>query len=251
MIRIDGRGAVYGEVWFDEEPPPDAGVDIVLFRQRHAPVPGARTTPFLSLLTDLTDERDAIADRFNETCRYQIRRADTKDGLSADFTAEPEGRLAEFGAFYDAFARQRSLAPCDRRWLAAACKARELALAAASRDGEPLVWHAYVMAGKTAQLQYTGSCFRDQDKAYRALVGRANRWLHWKSMLWFKEIGSSRYDWGGLFENESVPERAGINEFKRTFGGRQERSYNCTLPVTLRGRIYVPLRDAWRHARGA
>jgi hypothetical protein len=246
MIRIDGRGAVYGEVWFEEEPLPDPGVDIVLYRQRHAPVPGARMTPFLSLLTDLTEERDAIANRFNETCRYQVRRADTKDGLTGDFITDPEGRLEEFCAFYDAFAQQKSLAPCDRQWLAAACKARELALASASRDGEALVWHAYVMSGKTAQLQYTGSCFRNHDKAYRALVGRANRWLHWKCLLWFKESGMSRYDWGGLFEDESVPERAGINEFKRTFGGRPERTFICTVPVTLRGRIYVPLREAWR-----
>ena len=43
MIRIKGRGAVYGEVWYDEEPPRDCGVDIVLYRQRVAPIAEART----------------------------------------------------------------------------------------------------------------------------------------------------------------------------------------------------------------
>ena len=38
MIRINGRGAVYGEVWYDEETPSDSGVDIVLYRQREASI---------------------------------------------------------------------------------------------------------------------------------------------------------------------------------------------------------------------
>jgi len=59
-------------------------------------------------------------------------------------------------------------------------------------------------------------------------------------MLQFKETGITRYDWGGLFEDESVPENAGINKFKKDFGGQPVRTYDCTLPVTLRGRICFP-----------
>jgi hypothetical protein len=119
-------------------------------------------------------------------------------------------------------------------------------LTSASRNGEALVWHAYVMCGEAARLQYSGSCFRTRESDYRALVGRANRWLHWKDMLRFRRMGMKRYDWGGLFEDESAPERAGINKFKKGFGGREERSYDCTVPVSLRGRLWLPLRDAWR-----
>src|SRR5712691_506245 len=246
MIRINGRGAVDGEVWCDEEPPGDSGVDIVLYCQREAPIADARTAPFLSLVTDLSVEEDAITDKFGTDCRYKIRRAETKDGMRMEFITDPEARLDEFRAFYDAFAGEKSLEPCDRQWLVAACQARQLALTSASRNGEALVWHAYVMSGKTARLQYTGSRFRNRENDYRALVGRANRWLHWREMLRFKEMGIKRYDWGGLFEDESVPERAGINQFKKDFGGQQVRTYDCTVPVTLRGRIWLALRDAWR-----
>lgn len=249
MIRIEGRGAVYGEVWYDEEPPGDSGVDIVLYRHREAPIADARSTPFLSLVTDLSVSQDAVMDRFGKDCRYEIRRADTKDGLRMGFIIDPESRLDEFRAFYDAFARQKSLGGSDHQWLAAACKARQLVLTSASRNGEALVWHAYVACGKAVRLQYSGSCFRNREGAYRALVGRANRWLHWRDMLRFKEIGIQRYDWGGLFEDDSVPERAGINNFKKGFGGQHERTYDCTVPVTLRGRIYLPLRDAWRRRK--
>jgi lipid II:glycine glycyltransferase (peptidoglycan interpeptide bridge formation enzyme) len=249
MIRIEGRGALYGEVWYDEEPPRDCGVDIVLYRQRDAPVADARSTPFLSLVTDLCGAQDAIAERFGRDCRYEIRRAETKDGLRMEFIPDPESRLDEFRTFYDSFASQKSLEPCDPRWLAAACRARQLALTLASQNGDALVWHAYVIGGKAARLQYSGSCFRDRQSDYRALVGRANRWLHWQDMLRFKEIGIKRYDWGGLFEDESLPERAGINRFKRAFGGQHERTYDCTVAVSIRGRIYIPLRDAWRRRK--
>jgi hypothetical protein len=246
MIRIEGRAAVYGEVWYDEEPHGDSGVDIVLYRQREAPVADARTAPSLTMVTDLSVEADAIAEKFGKDCRYKIRRAETKDGLRMEVFTDPESKLDEFRAFYDAFARQKSVAPSYHRWLVAACKARQLVLTSASQNGEALVWHAYLTCGKAAWLQYTGSCFRDKGNDYRALVGRANRWLHWKEMLRFKEVGIKRYDWGGLFEDESVPENAGINRFKKDFGGQPVRTYDCTVPVTLRGRIWLPLRDAWR-----
>ena len=245
MIRIKGRGAVYGELWYDEKPPSDPGVDIILYRQIAVPVADARQTPFLSLVTDLAVEEDAIMEKFGKDCRYKIRRAESKDGLQMEFISEPESRLNEFGTFFDAFAKQKSLSPCDRQWLVAACKARQLVLSSASRNGEVLVWHAHVLSGKTAGLQYSGSCFRNRDNDYRALVGRANRWLHWKDMLQLKEVGIERYDWGGLFEDESTAEGAGINNFKRDFGGRQERTYQCSVPVTVTGRVWLPLRDAW------
>ncbi|HEX9389798.1 MAG TPA: GNAT family N-acetyltransferase [Usitatibacteraceae bacterium] len=247
MIRIPGRAAIYAEVWYDEEPPDDAGADILVYRFRGAPIAAARNTPFLSIVTDLAPEQDAIMARFGKDCRYKIKRAEARDGLHAEFITDPERKLDEFCAAFTAFARQKSIAPPDHRWLIAASRARRLLLTAAVRDGEVLVWHAYVSSGKTVVLQYTCSCFRTRENEYRALVGRANRWLHWQDMLWFKQMGMVRYDWGGLFEDDSTAERAGINRFKEDFGGRRERSYDCTLALTLKGRIYLPLRDAWRN----
>jgi len=88
-------------------------VDIVLYRQREAPIADAETTPFLSLVTDLAGGEDAIVAEFGKYCRYKIRRAEMKDGLRMEFIMNPESRLDEFRAFYDAFARQKSLEPSD------------------------------------------------------------------------------------------------------------------------------------------
>jgi hypothetical protein len=47
------------------------------------------------------------------------------------------------------------------------------------------------------------------------------------------------------------PGRAGINAFKKSFGGEVARSYDCEVPVSFRGWVYLPLREAWRRSRAA
>lgn len=247
MIRYKGLATTYGEVWFDEEFPEHSGVDVALYRQRPAPVPGAYATPLLSLVVDLSCGENSIMDDFGKDCRYKVKRAEARDGLSVEVVTEPGPRLDEFRAFYDAFAAEKGLRPCYHAWLLAACAARQLVLTLAAKDGEPLVWHAFLIASGTAWLQYTGSCFRNRDNQYRALVGRANRWLHWQEMLHFKALGLMRYDWGGLFEDESQPDRAGINRFKKEFGGNPVRAYDCVAPLTIKGRVWLALRGAWRN----
>jgi len=251
VIRFRGRAVVYGEVWFDELPSQDAGVDIVVHRQRSAPVPEARSIPFLTLRSDLAPAEDALLRLCHENCRRRIKRADAKDQLQHEFTADVDGRLDEFTEFFDAFAREKSIWLADRGWLAAAAHSRQLVLSAARQGDKVLVWHAYLVAGDSTRLEYSASKFREEDADARALAGRANCWLHWQDMLRLKALGLRWYDWGGMFEDESTPERAGINRFKRGFGGQPDRRFDCTVPATLRGRLWLPLRDTWRRVRDA
>ena len=249
MIRIQGRAVVYGELWFEEEPPANAGVDVLIYRFRRFPIPHARTTKLQSLCTDLTGPVEAIAAGFHSGCRYQIRRAETQDRLAHQVIPEAQEGLEEFIDFYDAFAQQKGLAPADRHWLARAAAARQLTLSCVCREGERLVWHAHLRCGRTAGLAYSASWFRAMDSEHRALVGRANRWLHWQDMLHLARTGAQLYDWGGVFADESTAERAGINRFKKMFGGEPVPAYECTVPVTLRGRAFLALRDNWRSWR--
>jgi Acetyltransferase (GNAT) domain len=249
VIRLQGRAVVYGELWFDEEPPAHPDVDIVVHRCRHTPIPNARTETFRSLYTDLTGPTEAIVAGFQDGCRYQIRRAETKDGLRHEVIPDAFDNLVAFSDFYDAFARQKALWPADRHWLARAAAEGQLVLSSASRGDERLVWHAHLRSGRTVRLAYSASCFRGMDSDYRSLVGRANRWLHWRDILYFREAGLERYDWGGIFADESTPERAGINRFKGMFGGQPTVHYECTVPVTVRGRVWLALRDTWRSWR--
>jgi hypothetical protein len=247
MIRVSGKAAIYGELWFDEPLPRDPGVDIVNYRHCAAPILSAECIHNLSLVIDLTADEEAILRGFTSACRQEIRRAEAKDGFHLEFLASPGSRLTDFFEFFDLFARQKSLPPCDRPWLSAAHRAGRLTLSSVSLDGgPPLVWHAYIRCGQTVWLHHSVSCFREKGSGTRAQTGRANRWLHWQDILSFKRLGVKRYDLGGLFQDESVPEQEGINRFKKSFGGRIERQFNCTVPLTLKGRLYLQLRDAWR-----
>jgi hypothetical protein len=246
MIRIQGRAVVYGEVWFDEEPPDHAGVDIMVHRYRPTPLVNARTTLLHSLQTDLAAPPEEILARFEESCRRQIRRAERQDPLRHELFPEAAEVLDEFTEFYDRFARQKGLWLTYRHWLARAAAARQLALSCVSCDGERIVWHAHLCAGCTVQLAHSASLYRSMNADQRSLIARANRWLHWRDMLAFKAARALCYDWGGMFADESTAERAGINRFKRTFGGAPVLAYECTVPVTLRGRVWLTLRGALR-----
>lgn len=245
MIRIHGRAVIYGELWFGEPPPQTPlGVDVLVYRYHPQALSNARTAQLHSLRSDLTGPPATLTAAFDETCRRHIRRAEREDGLRHEvFDA---GGLDEFVVFYDRFARQKGLWLADRHWLERAAAARQLALSCVSRDGERLVWHAHLRAADTAQLAHSASLYRSLTPERRSLVARANRWLHWRDMLDFQALGARYYDWGGMFEDESTPERAGINHFKRTFGGTPLLAYECTVPVTLRGRVWLRLRDVLR-----
>ena len=244
MIRIQGRTVRYGELWLDEPRPADPGVDVLVYRYCSAPIADAHNSPLHSLRTDLTPpDRDIFA-RFDETCRRQIRRADRVDALEYVPSAEPAADLEEFAGFYDVFARQKGLWPADRHWLTRAAEAGQLALSRVVRNGETLVWHAHLLAGSSAQLAHSASWYREADGDHRSLVARANRWLHWQDMLAFKAAELRYYDWGGMFPDESTAERAGINRFKRTFGGTAVLTYEGSVPVTLRGRVWLTVRTA-------
>jgi hypothetical protein len=243
MIVIAGRFARYGEIWFDEQPQPRVSVDVLLFRQRSSPLEGYACEPFLSLVQDLSASPEQIMRAFGQTNRYKIKRAGSKDGLSRTSFDEPREHVEEFIAFYDAFAREKSLEPAYRRSLYAACAARQLVLSHVAHQERKLVWHAYIKSGDKIGLLHSASLFRNAFEGDRALIGRANRWLHWQDILAFQKSGYRVYDWGGLFVDESKPQNANVNSFKREFGGTPVRTYNCSTALTLRGRAYLAIRQ--------
>lgn len=251
MIFFRDRGALFGECWSDEEPPAgDCPVDVLAFRERTTPVAQSHCTSHLTLVNELTADPDKLLASFVRNCRQNIARADRRDELWMELTMRPGTQLRDFCSFYDEFAKQKRLRPADSKWLQAAADADRLALATVWRGPEPLVRHAYVTGGATIHLHSSASLFRNQDFDHRALTARANRWLHWRCMLYFSERGATHYDWGGFFEDESTPERVGINRFKKEFSGTLERRFDCLVACTARGHLRLGLKrlgDGWRY----
>jgi len=64
-----------------------------------------------------------------------------------------------------------------------------------------------------------------------ALVGRANRWCHWKDMLYLREQGIRTYDMGGIAVGAEAAAVSGINDFKIRFGGTTVREDHWLSPL--------------------
>jgi hypothetical protein len=110
-------------------------------------------------------------------------------------------------------------------------------------SGKVLVWHAHLWTPSRARLLHSASLYRESDDTgFRNLIGRANRWLHWRDMLRYKAQGITAYDWGGWYAGDENEELLRINRFKDEWGGRVAHEFHCALPGSPRGRLVLAAR---------
>ena len=108
-----------------------------------------------------------------------------------------------------------------------------LTLTYVSDEEEILAYHVYVGDEKTTRLLYSCSTFREDDSK-KALIGRANKFLHWEDIKYFKNNKYEKYDLGGIssFDNPN-----GIDKFKMNFNGEKITYYNIITGNDLLGKI--------------
>jgi len=239
MILVKSRFLTTGQVWFDDEPTGEK-VDVLLFRQRSSPITSIRCVPFHTIVTDLRRKPEEILSSFSKDTRYEIRRGESKDLFSfSHWQKNEQGVLQDFLRFYGKFAQQKGLPAANERELKAFATARAIAFSCCrSQEGEELVWHVYYTSPTRVRLLYSASLYRDTtNSAYRSMIGRANRFLHWQDMLFFKSEGVMVYDFGGWYAGNADKEKISINKFKEEFGGTVVKEYNCEQCMTLKARI--------------
>jgi len=225
------------EFWFDEPLP--RGVDVA-YRYQSATAPDAHATRKSTLIIDLARPTEQLLAAMNEATRYDIRRAQSKDGFVFASPAHPdEPMLADFHAHYSEFAREKKLPPVTRGYLDAAVRSKTVRLSSMSKDGQVLVWHSYLVVGSRARLWHSASVFRGLESAQRSMVARANRLLHWLDMQHFKNAGAALYDFGGWYAGQTDTALLGINKFKEGFGGEVREEFNGVSTPTLLGRLYM------------
>jgi len=213
--------------------PPVDIAQFVQFQRRTA-----RGTAFLTLHLDLTQDENALFAGLNRNTRYEVRRAENKDGVIASSCQAPtDESIADFARFYDSFAETNNLPRCNLPLLAALRDRDALWLTSgASPDGNVLCYHAYLVDRPRCRLLHSASHFRaSDDPGFRSLSGRTKRFLHWKDVLLFKQQGFLVYDFGGLTTNDDDPHLKNINNFKRGFGGTEVVEFNLFAPRTALG----------------
>lgn len=201
-------------------------------------IKGAICHPQNSLMIDLKQTEDEIFNKINKTVRYEINRS-IKENLHVTILSSKEITTdikEKFQICYNKMYEDKGIdchLPINEfnKYI----DSNMLVLTYASDDEENLVYHAYVHDGKTTRLLYSCSTFREDDTK-KALIGRANKFLHWEDIKYFKNNSYEKYDLGGIFSYDNPN---GIDKFKINLGGEKISYYNIILGNRLLGKLLV------------
>lgn len=164
---------------------------------------------------NLEEQEEVIFSKYSKTVQVEIKQAEKKD-VQCFFHDDVKG----FTEFYNNFAASRKIDLISERRL----NEMEgfLKLSYAVSGNTVLAAHSYLVDEKLgiARLMHAASQ-RLNDGVDKQLVGRANKLLHYKDMLYFKAAGMRWYDFGGYANDTTDKGLQGINNFKMSFGGQK------------------------------
>lgn len=241
MITYSNKYLKFGVAYYNESI--DKSVHFDILKKNQFEQSGSNATLFHTLLIDLNQNEDTIFENFEKNTRYEINRAKKKDQISI-LNIDPEKNASLFFDIYDQFAETKNLPFLDKKEINQLIKKKMFIIRMAySNDEIPLVCHTYIIANGRARLSHSVSLFRDEEAHVdKNLVGRANRFLHWEDILYFKNTGFKTYDLGGIDTNENNTETQSINKFKQSFGGQIVQEFNILEPKSLKGFLYLTLK---------
>jgi hypothetical protein len=219
--------------------------DVSVWFLIQAATQGKTLAPFKTQIINLRQDVGVIFSKLSSNTRYKIKRAE-REGLIPSLALTPsKDALESFANFFDEFAKQKKLPPCNRKKLIALHHKNAVFLSSTREaSGELLTSHAYVKDNdsRRVRLLYSASHFRGvAESSQRNLIGRANRLLHWYEIQRLKEAHFTHYDLGGLPLNNTDEEKNAIARFKLEFGGDQVVEYSGYVAGTLLGRLALSL----------
>lgn len=256
MIRIMGRksGLSVERIWYpDNGPVTDSKADIIRYLKveptQLSHFHGAVTEVYTQI-SDLRLSEEDLLMKMNKDYRYMIRRAQ-RDGtevttFDAAALRTDASILEDFEQTYmdfcDSMKNEELKKDFDREKIESYIEHNCILLTKAVL-GSAVAYHLYVTDGNWANMSYSASNFRDGN-IDSAAAGRMNKMLHWHDMLFLKQQGCQKYDWGGL---SSLENYNGIDTFKTRFGGEPKTLYNISVGNTPLGKIAVAVLRMTKH----
>jgi len=237
MFIYKSRFLTRGEVWFDDEPD-GTRVDWVYHRERSNPLTNCRSKPFYTLLIDLRKTPEELFSEMGRNTARKITEAQEKDRLRWErCDARDVKTMHEVERMWNEFAAASKSPLFAREWMDQIGKAGNLDLSCAmDPTGKVLAYHLVFLTPKRARQLIAISPHRPvPDVAWRGAVSRANCFIHWKNFLTFKEQGVPYFDFGGLYLGKTDIRLLGINAFKKSFGGKVVREFECEEIRTVKG----------------
>ncbi|MDR0556874.1 MAG: hypothetical protein LBG43_03245 [Treponema sp.] len=237
------------EIWYNYAEKPDRKIDVLRYKYvAERKEKAASFEELWTLLIDLGKTEDELFFLIRKNTRYEINRARNKDAIEIMTLLKKgeknEEKLKRYIDFFNAFAESKNRSHIHFSDLERFYNNGTLCVRLASSGNEPLTMHAYVISDNIARLHQSTSLFRNsEDGGYKNLVGRANRFLHWEDMLYFKKKGVRWYDFGGWYggaaASQSYREQLLIDQFKEYFGAEKKREYSFIEPASFLGKIAV------------
>jgi hypothetical protein len=229
----------YGLTYFNQ---PYQPINVDVIREWQYPQKRTFSQEFYTLHINLAESEEAIFNRFEKNTKYEINRAEQKDGILTE-TLDSKQNRRQFYDFYNTFVLTKNLPQLYTAETDLLIENDMFTIHVASLGGERIVYHTYITANSRARLFHSASLFRNkEDGAYRNLIGRANRFLHWNDIRYFKSKGYTTYDMGGISMDKSNIAAQAINKFKGSFGGESVMEYKSYVPASIKGLVYLVIK---------
>jgi lipid II:glycine glycyltransferase (peptidoglycan interpeptide bridge formation enzyme) len=197
-----------------------------------------------TLCIDLSKDESTLLKEMDRNARNYIKKSEAFDNFECSITFSPSSELLDkVRSFYNTFAKNKGIGQFENIVIEEIKRKNALAVSEVkSSDGNTLCYHVYIADGKTAYCKYSASHFRlSADKDFHILVGRANRYLHWTDIRFFKKNGYQVYDFAGLTLDKNNKVLNNIDRFKREFGGSVVTKYNFYIPKNLLGKFALKI----------
>lgn len=199
-----------------------------------------------TLLTDLLESEDELLSKIKKNCKYEIRRSEREEVIEKNYDSEEllnnSDVVDRFEKVYNVMFSTKGLSGYrfNRELVKEGIKANSIVITTCrNANGENEIFHAYLCDQNSCVLMYSASpLWGREEKEKVNEIGRMNKYLHWKDILYFKERGLTRYEWGGI---SSPDEPNGIDKFKMEFGGEIVQYNNYVIPISTLGRVYTYL----------
>lgn len=249
MIYYKKKIVKMAEIWYNYYEKPDRKADVLRYKYvAERKEKSASFEELWTLLLDLSKSEESIFSGIRKNTRYEINRAKNKDNINCITLLEKgeknNEKIAQYIKFFNAFTESKNREPTEFADIEQFYNGETFCVRSALNGDDFLTMHAYIISDNTARLYQSSSLFRNsEDSEYKNLIARANRFLHWEDMLYFKKMGIKWYDFGGWFggeaTNENYREQLLINQFKESFGGEKKQEYSFIEPASLLGKIAV------------
>jgi len=167
---------------------------------------------------DLQKKEEDLFGAIHATYRYDIRVAEKQDLRTVTYLNLSKMDCLTLVEEYNQFAREKNLEFMQPEWALAIRGKRNICFTRVFKNHTLIVTHIYIFDEHTISLS---SSFHNIHFKEDKLRSEANKFLHWRDMVFFKAMGFKAYDFGGL----NLQKLPGVSKFKMNFGGETVENY--------------------------